>query len=40
MLIIDRERGIIATKVSIIPSRENNDIKKWCRWIISVNVIA
>jgi hypothetical protein len=24
------DSGIIATKESIIPSRENKDIKKWC----------
>lgn len=34
------ERGIIATRINIIPSRENKDIKKWCRWVRNVNVIA
>jgi hypothetical protein len=31
MLVRDKDRGIIATRVNIIPSRENNDIKKWRR---------
>jgi hypothetical protein len=28
---IARDRGIIATKISIIPSRDRRDIKKWWR---------
>lgn len=31
MFVIDRDRGIMATNDSIIPSKENNDIRKWCR---------
>jgi len=31
MLVRDKDRGIIATRVNIIPARENNDIKKWRR---------
>jgi len=31
MLEIVKDRGIIATKINIIPSRENSDIRKCCR---------
>lgn len=40
MLIVVRERGIIATRVNIMPSRENNDIRKCWRWRMNVKVIA
>lgn len=40
MFVIVSDMGIIATRISIMPSRENNDIKKCCRCVRKVNVIA
>ena len=40
MLAIVKDRGIMATSDSIIPSRENSDIRKWWRWVRNVSTIA